>query len=138
MASEAKIAANRRNALRSTGPRTANGKMRSRGNALKHGFAACIMVDPSLRTEAAHVVAAFQSDESNRTDIEQITSAAEYSVMLARVRQAKIEVSAHAFQQHLPTERSDEYTKQLLRLDRYERRTLSYRNRRMPANSTRQ
>jgi hypothetical protein len=40
MASEAQIEANRRNALFSTGPRTADGKSVSRGNALRHGLAA--------------------------------------------------------------------------------------------------
>jgi len=38
MASAAQIATNRRNALRSTGPRTAAGKARSRRNAHKHGL----------------------------------------------------------------------------------------------------
>jgi len=36
--SPARLASNRRNALRSTGPRTAEGKERSRSNALKHGL----------------------------------------------------------------------------------------------------
>jgi len=36
--SDARIAANRANALKSTGPRTAEGKERSRCNALKHGM----------------------------------------------------------------------------------------------------
>ncbi len=35
-----KIEANRRNALKSTGPRTENGKKKSRYNALKHGILA--------------------------------------------------------------------------------------------------
>jgi hypothetical protein len=40
MASPAQIAANRQNALKSTGPKTEEGKARARGNALKHGFTA--------------------------------------------------------------------------------------------------
>ena len=36
--SPAKLEANRRNALKSTGPRTDEGKERCRGNALKHGL----------------------------------------------------------------------------------------------------
>ena len=40
MSSLRQIAANRRNALKSTGPITADGKERSRGNAVRHGLTA--------------------------------------------------------------------------------------------------
>lgn len=43
MTSQRKIEANRRNAKRSTGPRTALGKARSRANALKHGLASAVL-----------------------------------------------------------------------------------------------
>jgi hypothetical protein len=42
--SEAKINANRRNARLSTGPKTADGKERSRANALKHGLCSIVVV----------------------------------------------------------------------------------------------
>ncbi len=45
-ASEARIAANRRNAERSTGPKTVEGKEQSRRNALKHGLAGAGVVLP--------------------------------------------------------------------------------------------
>ncbi len=40
MASDKRIAANRRNAVKSTGPKTAEGKTRSRQNAIRHGLTA--------------------------------------------------------------------------------------------------
>lgn len=47
MATDAQIRANRLNAMRSTGPRTQEGKDRARFNALKHGLAAECVVLPS-------------------------------------------------------------------------------------------
>jgi hypothetical protein len=51
MTSAAKIAANRRNARRSTGPRTTAGKMRVRRNALRHGLADVVLRDPGVTAE---------------------------------------------------------------------------------------
>ena len=42
MASERQIAANRRNARRTTGPRSPAGRNRSRGNSYRHGLAAAL------------------------------------------------------------------------------------------------
>lgn len=44
--SESRLAANRRNALRSTGPRTAAGKKQSRLNACRHGLTSQVVVLP--------------------------------------------------------------------------------------------
>lgn len=46
--SEAKLEANRRNALKSTGPRTRKGKKKSKYNALKHGLTAKTLLLPGL------------------------------------------------------------------------------------------
>ncbi len=46
MTSLRQVEANRRNALKSTGPRSANGKHASRRNALRHGFTAETVIEP--------------------------------------------------------------------------------------------
>ena len=53
MVSERKLAANRRNAQRSTGPRTPRGKAVSSLNATRHGLASSSPVVPSLEDSAA-------------------------------------------------------------------------------------
>ena len=50
--SAAKIEANRRNCLKSTGPRTSAGKDRSRLNAVKHGARAETLVLPGEDPQA--------------------------------------------------------------------------------------
>jgi hypothetical protein len=47
MASEKQIAANRRNSLHSTGPKSRLGKFRSSRNALRHGFSLGLSLDPA-------------------------------------------------------------------------------------------
>ena len=59
-ASDAQIAANRRNASLSTGPNSPEGKDRSRRNALKHGMAATVVVPDEMEGEVAFRVALAQ------------------------------------------------------------------------------
>ncbi len=61
--SPARLAANRANALLSTGPRTGAGKAASRGNALKHGLAGAGVVLPAAdRAEVDRLRAAFERE----------------------------------------------------------------------------
>lgn len=48
MTSKRKVISNRKNAQKSTGPRSELGRMRSRRNALQHGLAIAIGSDPSF------------------------------------------------------------------------------------------
>jgi hypothetical protein len=52
--SQKRIDANRRNALRSTGPRTVEGKEKSRRNSLIHGLSGAGVVMPHDQAQAAH------------------------------------------------------------------------------------
>jgi hypothetical protein len=51
MASEKQIAANKRNAEKSSGPRTQTGKARSRMNGLRHGFSRVVADLPALEND---------------------------------------------------------------------------------------
>lgn len=71
MTSEAQISANRRNALRSTGPKSAEGKAASSRNAIKHGIHSQIAVLPNERQEDYDAnVAAFIRKFQPQDDVE--------------------------------------------------------------------
>ncbi|QEH36097.1 hypothetical protein OJF2_46570 [Aquisphaera giovannonii] len=59
MISDAKLAANRRNAQRSTGPRTAEGKAASRLNGMRHGRRSKLLPMPALPQEDPRELALF-------------------------------------------------------------------------------
>src|SRR5882757_2686001 len=92
MTSEAKIAANRRNAQRSTGPRTALAKARVRRNALRHGLAAVVMADPDITAEVQRIAAAILNPKAPRSDREQAQIFAKAQVALRRVRSMRAQI----------------------------------------------
>jgi hypothetical protein len=59
MKTEARNTANRRNAARSTGPRTADGKVKASGNSRRHGLTANIFKDPNWTVEVDRLARAF-------------------------------------------------------------------------------
>ncbi len=71
MASDRQIAANRLNAKKSTGPRTENGKQRSRRNAIRHGLSAETIVDViEDRADYETFEAAIKAEYRPRTTLE--------------------------------------------------------------------
>ncbi|MBX6316296.1 MAG: hypothetical protein IRY99_25800, partial [Isosphaeraceae bacterium] len=85
--SEAKCAANRRNALHSTGPTSPEGKRKARANAVKHGLAgAGICLPEDLEAERQKKVAAYTADLGPRTEFERdlVACLATAAVRLAR------------------------------------------------------
>jgi hypothetical protein len=90
----ARLAANRRNALRSTGPKSAVGKRRAARNALKHGLAVPLGADPSFleRIEALSRLIAGEGAAAARLALAR--RVAEAQVDLERVRAARFALLA--------------------------------------------
>jgi hypothetical protein len=88
---------NQKNSQRSTGPRTAAGKARSKLNGLKHGLRAATLVLPGEDPEALqHRLDAWTDELDPQTDLERyfVRSAVEASWRLDRVRRAEAAAAA--------------------------------------------
>jgi len=88
MASERQIAANRRNARNSTGPRSTSGRKRASQNAFRHGLTKRISsaeFDREVETLARQIA----GDTEDKITIELARDAAEAELELARVRRVK-------------------------------------------------
>ena len=90
MVSLAQLAANKANALRSTGPRTVSGKARTRQNALRHGLSAPLSAD---RASAERIEAlADQIGISISAPRAIVWSVAEAQLALIRVEETNTEI----------------------------------------------
>jgi hypothetical protein len=107
---------NRKNAMKSTGPRTMLGKSRSRLNALRHGLAA-MPIDNHV--EVVKLAKAISGEGSSPSQEECATTIAECIWMLRRVQEIRSAI--------IETGSAANSSKQLARLERYERRALSRR-----------
>jgi hypothetical protein len=126
--SPAKQRANRRNAEKSTGPKTAAGKARVARNALRHGFSLPLLHDPMLSPEVESIARMLAKSVTGREldarGHDLACRIAEPIIDLRRVREARLP---------LITELQTDLTKaakplrELVRLDRYIRRALSRR-----------
>ncbi len=126
MTSALRIAANRRNALRSTGPRTAAGKARSAQNACRHGLnrpAAEQAEFAQAIASLAHLIAG-EGVEDGRLAAAFRIAAAHMDVV--RVRRAHCDL--------FPMAMTDfDMVRRLAALDFYERRALARRGKAMDA-----
>jgi hypothetical protein len=112
MPSSKKVTANRRNAQRSTGPRTAVGKSRSRLNALKHGLAIPAAALPEFAPDVAQVAQAITAEAAETPTVREAAArVAEATTDVLRARRAKTVllerlVRAAPFQLAPPTDAS--------------------------------
>ncbi|RUL89791.1 hypothetical protein TsocGM_01120, partial [Tautonia sociabilis] len=88
-----RIEANRRNAQQSTGPRTDEGKARSRANGLRHGMAAEVLVPEEDRAAYEQILERWRREAGPDNVVEEhlIQRAAVLSVRLDRIERANQE-----------------------------------------------
>ncbi len=92
MTSPEKIAANRANAQRSTGPRSVAGKASSRRNAIKHGLAVRASALPDLAQEVTQLAQQIAQGSESILIQDAATRVAEAAIDVLRVRKARVQV----------------------------------------------
>jgi hypothetical protein len=90
MVSERQIAANRRNARKSTGPRSGAGKKRASHNAYRHGLTLSITSTAAYAKQLDKLVREIAGDTKDAIMLERARALAQAELDLARVRRAKI------------------------------------------------
>jgi hypothetical protein len=90
MASEQQIAANRRNARKSTGPRSGAGKNRSSRNAHRHGLTSSVTSAAEFAKQVDKLAREITGDTNDPITLERARAIAHAELDLARVRQAKV------------------------------------------------
>src|SRR5260370_6424147 len=90
MPSERKLAPNRNNAKRSTGPRPARGKSRASRNALRHGLATTAQRIPAALALIERMAKAICGDGATRSQYEQALNIAESDHMICGVRATRL------------------------------------------------
>jgi hypothetical protein len=90
MASERQIAANRRNARKSTGPRLGAGKKRASRNAYRHGLTSNITSTAVFAKQLDKLVRKIAGETEDAMVLERARAVAQAELELARVRQAKV------------------------------------------------
>ncbi|QIO32785.1 hypothetical protein [Bradyrhizobium sp. 1(2017)] len=151
MASRSQIEANRRNARQSTGPRSTAGKKRAGKNALRHGLSAPFQVSASQAKLIERLAQLIAGSSTERLALELAREAAITTFDLARIRRIKTGVIQRELavgcaapptltpddpSQTLPLDEQDRMAEaveralpELSKIERYEARAISRRNR---------
>jgi hypothetical protein len=132
MTSAKAIAANRRNARRCTGPRTAAGKRKAAGNALQHGVLASLDADPTMSSAATRIAAALAGPDASPGLRALIAPIADAQADLLRIRSTRVKLidltTAKAAGADRETDAIAGLLPTLVRLDRYERSAMRRRH----------
>jgi len=90
MATERQIAANRRNANRSTGPRSRAGRKRAAGNATVHGLTANLLSNATLAEQVEKLAREIAGSFEDAILLQYPRDVARAEIDLARVRRIKV------------------------------------------------
>jgi hypothetical protein len=146
---ERQVAANRRNARRSTGPRSRGGKERASRNSHRHGLTAPPTTTQEHARRVENLARKIAADATDVVVLDYARAAAEAEFGIARVRQTKVALIERMFAfgelelpapvdaaATMPSGEADRLTEavrralpELLKLDRYERRAAAVRER---------
>ncbi|HLH90974.1 MAG TPA: hypothetical protein VKX28_21190 [Xanthobacteraceae bacterium] len=126
MISRAQRRANRDNAARSTGPRTRAGKTTAARNAWRHGLSLPVLADAALAPEVAALARAIAGEGASAASRTAATRIAEAQIDLVRVRSVRLAATQRLLE-------GADVAREILRLDRYERRALFRRSRALEA-----
>jgi hypothetical protein len=129
MASERQIAANRRNAKKSSGPRSADGKARSRRNALRHGLSIASRAIPAFQQDVILLARALSPAGEDIGDAALIAADAEIDLLRIRKYRAALIEESRGQASSLSFDLADK----LDTLERYERRAFARRNKALRA-----
>jgi len=125
MATAKQVAANRRNAQRSTGPRTAAGKSTSSRNALRHGLSRPQEMNAATEADIHRLTNEIVGNCVNNYQLRYATEAATALLDLIRIRKVRTEMLVAM---NLAKATPDELQR-LLALHRYESRARTRRRR---------
>jgi hypothetical protein len=129
MTSDRKAISNRKNAQKSTGPRSELGRRHSRRNALRHGLAIAIGSDPCFSKDIEALATALESGGGQIAG-EFARQVAEAEFDLLRIRKLKAaRFNTVSGNPEAKLEDNSELSKTLAQLERYERRAFSRRRR---------
>jgi hypothetical protein len=91
MASERQVAANRRNARKSTGPRSAAGKSRASRNSTRHGFSAAARISsPERQMQIEHLARQIAGDATDSLTLQHARAAAKAQFQLTLIRRVQV------------------------------------------------
>jgi len=117
MATEKQIAANRANALKSTGPKTLAGKLKSSRNAYRHGLSCSLRLDPVTSAKADAIAQALVGEDANEEKLRLVAEFADAQLELQRIRSTRADLMAKVDLNHPDIHE----LQRLVALDRYER-----------------